>query len=90
MLKGKIVRSGLSDHLAAGWFSIDFLPTLEHRVQKMYKTVLAHEPFICYLGKVETKDWATAFNKASKGIGIPFPMDSLRSHQERVIATGLL
>lgn len=41
MLKGEIVLSGLSDYLSAGWFSIDFLTTLEHNVQKMDKPVLA-------------------------------------------------
>lgn len=62
MLKGKRVLSGLSDCLSAGWFSIDFLATVEQSVEEMNKAVLAHELFNCYLSKVGIKDRATSFN----------------------------
>lgn len=35
MLKGKLVPSGLSDLISAGWFSLDFSATLDHSVKEM-------------------------------------------------------
>lgn len=43
--KGRIL-SGLSDHLSAGWFSVDFLAALLHSAHRMDKPVLAHRSFI--------------------------------------------